>query len=83
MNEGDAMRLRSLLRARRNRPRGQNSNSFNEIAPPHCLPRGSGQGIVPAQTYPGNGPAHVRFGSKADTHRRDPPRLVFAEQLGG
>src|SRR5262249_873509 len=58
MNEGDAMRLRSLLRARRNRPRGQNSNSFNEIAPPHCLPRGSGQGIVPAQTYPGNGPAH-------------------------
>src|SRR5262249_4165453 len=36
------------------------------IAPPHCLPRGSGQGIVATQTCTGKGPAHVRFGSKAD-----------------
>src|SRR5262249_40650498 len=41
VNEGDAVRLCSFLRARRNRPRGQNSNSFNEIASSHCLPRGS------------------------------------------
>src|SRR5262249_30612287 len=70
VNEGDAVRLCSFLRARRNRPRGQNSNSFNEIASSHCLPRGSGHGIVPAQTYPGNGPPHVPFGSKPDIRAR-------------
>src|SRR5262249_33479259 len=58
---------RRLLRTRRERPRnGSTATKPNEIAPSHCLPRGSGHGIVPAQTYPGNGPAHVRFGSKAD-----------------
>src|SRR5262245_46766409 len=38
-----------LLRAPSNRPcsRGAN-NHFNELAPSHCLPRGSGQGIVVA-----------------------------------
>src|SRR6516165_11284839 len=42
VNEGDAVRLCNLLRVRRNRPRGRNSNSFNEIAASHCLPRGLG-----------------------------------------
>src|SRR6516164_7130353 len=50
VNEGDAMRLYSLLRARHHRPRGRNDNSFNEIAPSHCLPRGSGRGIVATET---------------------------------
>src|SRR5262249_47726052 len=69
-NEGDAVRLCSFLRARRNRPRGQNSNSFNAIASSHFLPRSSGHSMVPAQTCPGSGPAHVRFGSKADIGAR-------------
>ena len=41
----------TLLRTRRERPR--------------CR-RGSGRGIVAAQTCTGKGPGHVRFGSKAD-----------------
>src|SRR6266851_5242040 len=40
-----------LLRTRRERPRCRRPAEYrNELAPSHCLPRGSGQGIVPAQT---------------------------------
>ena len=38
---------------------------FDELAPSHCLPRGSGPAIVPTKTSILEG-AHVRFGSKAD-----------------
>src|SRR5262249_40572809 len=58
---------RWLLCARSKRPGSRcTAEKRDELAPPHCLPRGSGQGIVPAQTRSGKGPAHVRFGSKAD-----------------
>src|SRR5260370_41540758 len=40
-----------LLRTRRERPRCRRPAEYrNELAPSHCLPRGSRQGIVPAQT---------------------------------
>src|SRR5260370_39440632 len=40
-----------LLRTRRERPRCRRPAEYrNELAPSHCLPRGSGQRIVPAQT---------------------------------
>src|SRR4029453_4464975 len=35
-------------------------------APPHCLPRGSGQGIVIFESRLVKGRSNVRFGSKAD-----------------
>ena len=37
----------------------------DELAPSHCLPRGSGHGIVAIQTgtLEGGPAAHVRFGS--------------------
>src|SRR5262249_14525863 len=42
---------RRLLRPRRDWPRSRaTTNYFDELAPPHCRPRGSGQIIVPAQT---------------------------------
>src|SRR5262249_13939827 len=54
-----------LLCARSKRPGSRcTAEKRDELAPPHCFPRG--QGIVPAQTRSGKGPAHVRFGSKAD-----------------
>src|SRR5262245_645119 len=56
-----------LLCARSKRPGSRcTAENRDELAPPHRLPRGSGQGIVPAQTRSGKGPAHVRFGSLAD-----------------
>jgi hypothetical protein len=45
---------------------GRANNCFDELAPSHCLPRGSGQGIVAAQTSHVKGRPNVRFGSKAD-----------------
>ena len=63
-------RHRRLLRARGERPPGRRAaEKRDELAPSHCLPRGSGQGIVPAQTSTRGSevrPADVRFGSKAD-----------------
>ena len=42
--------LPSLLREGRKRPcRGRAADQRNELAPSHCLPRGSRQGIVSAQ----------------------------------
>src|SRR5262245_11145267 len=38
----------------------------DEVAPSHCLPRGSGRGSVPAQTCTRKVPTHVSYGSKAD-----------------
>src|SRR5262249_16010315 len=41
----------ALLRERHERPCGcRTSNYFDELAPSHRLPRGSGQGIVAVQT---------------------------------
>src|SRR5262249_54893844 len=63
------------LRARCERPRSRVANNhLDGIAPSHCLPRGSRQGIVSAQTNTLERGGHalrgrradVRFGSKAD-----------------
>ena len=42
------------------------AENCDELAPSHCLPRGSGRGMVLAQTTIVKGRVHVRFGSKAD-----------------
>jgi hypothetical protein len=52
-----------LLRVSRERPRSRRpAQKFDELAPPHCLARRSGRGIVAAQTCTGKGPGYVRFG---------------------
>jgi hypothetical protein len=46
-----------------------------------AAPRGSGRGIVAAQTCTGNGPDDVRFGSKADI-AEDQPNVCFTSKSG-
>src|SRR3974390_63187 len=38
------------------------AEKYDELAPSHCLPRGSGQGIVAASASTGKEVADVRFG---------------------
>src|SRR5262245_61389243 len=65
-----------LLCARSKRPGSRcTAENRDELAPPHCLPRGSGQGIVPAQTCMGKDLANVRFGPKADIKIYSKPAL--------
>jgi len=56
------MRLGSRYQRRLRRP----IKECGEFATSHGRARGSGSGIVAAQTCTGKGPVHVRFGSKAD-----------------
>jgi len=57
----------ALLRAGDNRASSSRpTEKYDELAPPHCLPRSSGHAIVAAQTWIGKDPAHVRFASLAD-----------------
>src|SRR5262249_13403085 len=73
VDESDDRQWR-LLRTRRKRPCGRNSNSFNEITASHYLPRGPGPDIVAGQTCRPEGAGamavNVRFGSKADIEAR-------------
>src|SRR5262249_51761542 len=84
VDEGDHRQWR-LLRTRRERPCGRNSNSFNEITASHYLPRGPGPDIVAGQTCRPEGAGamavNVRFGSKADIEAR-PPDIRFTPKSG-
>src|SRR5262249_9264527 len=64
----------ALLRTGDNRASSSRpTEKYDELAPPHCLPRSSGHAIVAAQTWIGKDPAHVRFASLADIQAgRDP-----------
>ena len=55
-----------LLCAGGERPHCRAAKKRDELATSHCLLRGSGHRIVPAQTCIGKGPANVRVGSEAD-----------------
>src|SRR5262249_3648328 len=59
----DAPHPFALLSLRRERTR-RTADQREELATSHCLPRGSGQGIVAAQTRTGKGPPNVRLGQK-------------------
>src|SRR5262249_40074528 len=67
VEHADASYASILLCGRRGRPSHRSSRRAaekpNEVAPSHCLPRSSGQGIVAAQTCTGKGLTDVRFGS--------------------
>src|SRR5262249_46887376 len=53
-----------LLRSRRQRPSSRYCHGFDEITASHCLPRGSGKGIVAAQTCSAKGPLMSALGHK-------------------
>ena len=57
--------LRGLLCVCSKRPSRRSTEKCNEIAPSHCLPRGSGRTSSRSNLH-WKGPAHVRFWVKAD-----------------
>src|SRR5262249_57029651 len=63
--EADTSNLKRL-RARRERPRRRcrAKKRNDELAPPHCLPRGSGLAMVPAKTATPEGPLMSALGQK-------------------
>src|SRR5262249_46163265 len=66
---------RRLLRPRRDWPRSRaTTNYFDELAPSHCLPRGSGQGIVAAKTSAPEGSSMSALGQKRTL---DPLRCLW------
>ena len=68
-----------LLRACSKRPRGRGANNhFDEFAPSHCLPRGSRQGIVSAQTSTLEGGGHALRGRTADVRFRSQADMCSA-----
>src|SRR5262249_58329376 len=70
---------RRLLRPRRDWPRSRaTTNYFDELAPSHCLPRGSGQGIVAAKTSAPEGSSMSALGQK----RTSPYSITSSARLG-
>jgi hypothetical protein len=65
-----------LLRTRYDRACGRNSYDFNEIAPSHCLPQGSG--ITPAMTDYSRDLRLAKWGSGASLHGSNPEPLMSA-----
>jgi hypothetical protein len=62
-NEREKTQAMCFLRSlggRYDRPRGKHAEQCDELPPSHCLPRGSGQGIVPTQTSTLEGVGRVR-----------------------
>ena len=54
----------------------------DELAPSHCLPRGSGQGIVAAQTCTGKDPASCPLRVGRDGYNGDFACCLFCGQRG-